>query len=360
MTRKFFAVAVLALLSFSAVTAVFSTESVKSPLPGVKRVVLIGADGFGAHYVRWNELPNLNKMKENGAWTLHMRCVMPSVSAINWASILMGAPSEMHGFREWGSKKPDIKSIYLTEKGLFPCIFSVLRNQRPEAGSSAVYDWDGIGYLYQQADVNQQKTITLPLTTAAAPAPKAPAAASASKAPASKVTADDKAKKAAEAQAKKIAADKKDISDTKLKTELVAKTGLEYLTKDKTLCFIYFGEPDHIGHKLNWGSAPYQQSMVHVDQQIGKILAHLKKNDMDKDTIVIFIADHGGTEKGHGKGIMEHMEVPWIIYGPGVKKGELKDVIVNYDNAATIAWILGLKQPQAWRGQAITSAFEKK
>ncbi len=254
----------------------------------------------------------------------------------------MGAPSEMHGFREWGSKKPDIKSICLTKKGLFPCIFSILRDQVSEAKSSAVYDWDGIGYLYQKADVNQQSCVNV----------KFPEKSGQNKLSAADQTLLKKIEK--------MTADEKDVYKTKLQTEGVTETGLKFLTKDKSLCFIYYGEPDHIGHKLNWGSKDYQDSMVNVDKQIGKILAHLKKNGMDQDTVVIFIADHGGTEKGHGKGIMEHMEVPWVIYGPGVKKGELNDVIVNYDNTATIAWILGLKQPQAWRGQAIKSAFEVK
>ncbi|MDO5581385.1 MAG: alkaline phosphatase [Planctomycetia bacterium] len=329
MPKKILFSVVFCLLAVFSVHSDLKGNDVQSPLPKVKRVVLIGADGFGAHYVKWDDLSNLKMMKENGAWTLHMRCVMPSVSAINWATILMGAPSEMHGFREWGSKKPDIQSIFLTKKGLFPCIFSVLRDQVPQAKSSAVYDWDGIGNLYQKADVNEQKCIAFGLSK------------------------DDP-------KAAKMTAEEKDLYLSKLKTEAVTEQALKFLTKDKTLCFIYFGEPDHVGHKLNWGSQKYQESMIHVDKQVGKILAHLKKNGMDQDTIVIFIADHGGTEKGHGKGIMEHMEVPWILYGPGVKKGNLNDVIVNYDNTATIAWILGLKQPQAWRGQAITSAFDVK
>jgi len=32
-----------------------------------------------------------------GAWTLHARGVMPTVSSPNWASMIMGAGPEQHG-----------------------------------------------------------------------------------------------------------------------------------------------------------------------------------------------------------------------------------------------------------------------
>jgi arylsulfatase A-like enzyme len=80
---------------------------------------------------------------------------------------------------------------------------------------------------------------------------------------------------------------------------------------------------------------------------------------MMKNTLVIFTSDHGGTGKGHGDGVMEHMEVPFILYGQGVKPGEIKDVVVHFDVAATIAWALGAPRPQAWRGVPVESAFQK-
>ncbi|MDD3586988.1 MAG: alkaline phosphatase [Thermoguttaceae bacterium] len=279
-------------------------QTIKSPVPGIEHVVLIGADGFGAHYLKWDELPNLKELKDNGAWTVKMRSVLPSASAINWASILMGAPSEVHGYRTWGSKVPDLPPLTVTDKGKFPCIFSVLRDQYPNAFSAAVYSWDGIGYLYENADVNKQGYF-------------------------------------------------------KTDDEVVAK-GIEFLAGKPALAFIYFHEPDTIGHKIGWGTPEYQKMMTTIDTHVGKILAYLRSSGLIKTTLVVFISDHGGTGKRHGEGIMQHMEVPWILYGPGVKKGELKDCIVNYDNAATIAWVLGLKAPQVWRGQAIRSAFDVK
>ena len=96
-----------------------------------------------------------------------------------------------------------------------------------------------------------------------------------------------------------------------------------------------------------------------IDDYVGKLLADIEAAGIADDTVVLFSADHGGSEKGHGDGRLDHMEVPFLIYGAGVKAGEITDTVVHYDLAATIAWVLGAKQPQAWRGKPVKSAFGK-
>lgn len=64
------------------------------------------------------------------------------------------------------------------------------------------------------------------------------------------------------------------------------------------------------------------------------------------NSIIILSSDHGGINKGHG--------------GKGVKKGnEVKESIVTYDTAATIAYIFGLKTPRVWTGRPVKEAFAK-
>lgn len=286
-------------LGSAALTA--SAQETKSPI-GAKHVVWIGSDGFGSHYINWDELPNLKKMKENGAWTVRMRSVLPSSSAINWETQIAGAPSEMHGYRTWGSKEPDLPPIYLNDKGRFPCIFGVLKDEL-DAKSTVVYSWDGIGYLYEKS---------------------AP------------------------------------VADQFVKTdEEVFNVAVEQLATKPDFAFIYFSEPDIVGHGIGWGTPEYQTMLTKIDDYVGKLLAKIDELGMADDTVVIFTADHGGTGKGHGEGIMEHMEVPFMLYGKNVKTGEISDVVVHFDVAATIAWILGANRPQAWRGVPVESAFVK-
>src|SRR5690625_7158125 len=75
-------------------------------------------------------MPNLKKMIENGSHTLKARTVLPSSSAVNWASMLMGSGPTMHGYTEWGSKTPEIPSAVLSPYGKYPSVFSLIREQK--------------------------------------------------------------------------------------------------------------------------------------------------------------------------------------------------------------------------------------
>lgn len=302
MLKKILSCFAAAMLFVGVTAAVTAQETSNSPV-GAKHVVWIGADGFGAHYVNWDQLPTMKKMKENGAWTLHMRSVIPSSSAINWETMLVGAPSESHGYRDWGSKVPDVAPIYLAENGRFPDAFYVLKQSFPKCKTSVVYDWDGIGFLYDKKALDS------------------------------------------------------DVYVENGDSEKVFETAKEQLAAKPEFAFIYFGDPDRVGHGIGWGTPEYQASLTKFDEYVGKLLAYMEEIGMMEDTVVLISSDHGGSGKGHGQGILEHMEVPFLIYGKGVKAGEITDVVVNYDLAATVVWILGAKEPQAWRGLPVKSAF---
>ncbi len=45
--------------------------------------------------------------------------------------------------------------------------------------------------------------------------------------------------------------------------------------------------------------------------------------------------------------------------GKGIKKNnEVKESVMTYDTAATIAYIFGLKTPQSWIGRSVKSIFK--
>jgi hypothetical protein len=55
---------------------------------------------------------------------------------------------------------------------------------------------------------------------------------------------------------------------------------------------------------------------------------------------------------------MAEIEIPWIIFGPGVVKGrELRGAINTYDTAPILAYVLRLKAPSAWIGKTVMEAF---
>ena len=122
-----------------------------------EHVILIGLDGWGAYSVEKADIPNTKSLMENGSYTLKKRSTLPSSSAINWASMFMGAGPELHGYTEWGSKTPELPSRELNQHGIFPTIFQVLRDAAPKAEIGCLYEWNGIKYLVDTLALSYHK-----------------------------------------------------------------------------------------------------------------------------------------------------------------------------------------------------------
>jgi arylsulfatase A-like enzyme len=79
--------------------------------------------------------------------------------------------------------------------------------------------------------------------------------------------------------------------------------------------------------------AVYYAVIEHLDEQIGRILGALEATEQREDTIVIFASDHGLAMGSHGlrgkQNMYEHtINVPLVLTGPGVPKGEVFDAQV--------------------------------
>jgi hypothetical protein len=60
---------------------------------------------------------------------------------------------------------------------------------------------------------------------------------------------------------------------------------------------------------------------------------------------------------------MRSRHIPWIVAGPGVRKGydltQTSSLQVNTeDTCATVCWLLGLPQQPYFDGKPVTAAFE--
>ncbi len=73
---------------------------------------------------------------------------------------------------------------------------------------------------------------------------------------------------------------------------------------------------------VDWNMEPYQKWQSHrmevfaamveqMDTGIGKIMNTLKETGVDKNTIVIFLSDNGGSAEGHLNGTIERWGKPW-------------------------------------------------
>ncbi|GAA4211348.1 alkaline phosphatase [Pedobacter jeongneungensis] len=284
----------------------FLSVFVQAQSKKIKHIILIGCDGFGGYALQEANMPNLKALMANGSWTDKARCVLPSSSAVNWASLLMGAGPTEHGYTEWNSKVPEIPSVTKTSYGIFPTIFSVIRDQKKTAKTAVVYSWNGIGYLFEKEAVSI-------------------------------------------------------VVDGKEKDDFCTDTAAAIIKKEKPyFTFLHLDEPDNTGHAIGHRTPAYYKQLELVDQRIGKIVKAVNDAGISDETIILVTADHGGTGKGHGGKSLDEVQIPWIISGPGVQKNhEIKNVIITYDTAATLAWLMRLQQPQSWRGKPVLEAFGK-
>lgn len=292
---------VFMLLVFGSVLCCIGQEQAK---PLAKHVILIGSDGFGAYAFKKAKVPNLRKMMKNGSYTLEARSVLPSSSAVNWASMIMGSGPELHGYTEWGSKTPELPSKVIGDGNIYPTIFSLVHQQLPETKKGVSYSWGGIGYLFEKNMV--------------------------------------------------------DIDFNGKTDEETMQKAIEFILKEKpSLTFIHFDQPDGAGHNIGHDTPEYYKEVEKIDALVGKILSALEENNLMENTVILFSSDHGGVGKGHGGKTLLEVEIPWIIYGKNISsKGKLESSVVTYDTAATIAYILGLKTPEFWRGKPILEAIK--
>ena len=132
-------------------------------------------------------------------------------------------------------------------------------------------------------------------------------------------------------------------------------------SRKPTLFAVCWDQVDHAGHTIGHDTPEYYQSLSEVDGYIGRVIQALKDAGIYDQTIIIVTADHGGIGQGHGGKTLREMEHTFIIAGPGIKSGNIiTEPMMQYDTAATIAYIFGLETPRSWVGRPALSAFKKK
>jgi hypothetical protein len=277
----------------------------EKPYNKMERVVLIGIDGMSVSAFQKAQLPHLHQLVRQGALSLDTRVVMPSVSAPNWASHLMGAGPEQHGITAngWSANNAVLPPAAADEEGYFPSLFTLLREQQPESSTALFYDWNALADLFNPADIDHSvysRTFEGSITKA-----------------------------------------------------------ISWIPDNNPLfTFLYIGHPDETGHKYGWESKEYIKALEDVDAAIGKFFDGLKAVGMMENTTFLVVTDHGGTGKGHGGLTLLEMEVPWIIAGPGVIKDRMIEQPNNVTNtAATIAFLLDLDIPLVWTGRPAYGAL---
>lgn len=111
--------------------------------------------------------------------------------------------------------------------------------------------------------------------------------------------------------------------------------------------FVYLGHTDHAGHQSGWMSEPYLDAARNADACVQRLVAGATPHDPDLS--LVWSADHGGHDRGHGTDLPEDMTIPFAVWGRGVAHGMLGEASIM-DVAPTVMELLGLPAHEDWEG----------
>ena len=274
-----------------------------------KRVIIMTFDGIRVDGLQKANTPNIDSLIADGCVSWATRDVMPSVTLPNYTSHLTGAGPEVHGVvtNKWKVDDYSLKAVETDADGYFPSVFKVLKDFDPSIKTAYYWNW-------------------LPLINGM-----------------NKKYLDEKLSSADDAY------------------PALYDRAIEYLSQnkgEKMFMFLYTVHTDHVGHQFEWMSPEYIKAIEEGDVQVGRMLDFLKKEGLYEETHIMFISDHGGIGKNHGGVTPEEMTVPWVIKGPGIKKGfEITEPNNTVNTASTVVRLFGAEQPLCWTGEVPESIF---
>jgi arylsulfatase A-like enzyme len=103
----------------------------------------------------------------------------------------------------------------------------------------------------------------------------------------------------------------------------------------------------------------YDAEIRYTDNQLGRVLDHLRRRGLDRSTLVVVTADHGEEfldhgSWGHGRTLYEEIiRVPLVVHGPGVAPRREAAQASLLDVAPTILAWAGLPRPAHFQGRSL-------
>nr|WP_199162644.1 sulfatase [Elizabethkingia sp. ASV34] len=121
---------------------------------------------------------------------------------------------------------------------------------------------------------------------------------------------------------------------------------------------------DLLKWKYNRYMNDYLKTVKSVDDNVGELMEYLKKNGLDKNTLIIYTSDQGFFLGEHGwydKRFMYEpsLQIPLVMSYPGhIKENITENALVqNVDLAPTILKAAGLPVPNDMQGNSLTPFF---
>ncbi|HTJ77424.1 MAG TPA: alkaline phosphatase family protein [Rariglobus sp.] len=298
--------------AFLSLSLLLVTITALAGTPRAEHVFIVSFDGGKPAVIAQSEMPVLKAMAAEGAHTWVAQTIMPSITLPSHTSMLTGVTPAKHHIL-WNDWKPELGLVKV------PTIFSLAK----EHGFTTAMFVGKVKFRH----------LDLPGTVDAFvfPLPH------------------------------DLPADAQAAEKSKVEARPVAEAFASALAGGfkPNLCFIHFSDTDTAGHKYGWGSPEQIKAFADCDAALKIIMDAIRKAGLTDSSVVILTADHGGHDKTHGLAIPDDLNIPWIVWGKGVKPHlELTTPISTCDTAATALWLLNIPVPADFDGKPATSAFE--
>lgn len=274
------------------------------------RVVLISMDGLCSEavskayskrgYFNETRLPDtLVRLMVEGACTLKAKTILPSVTLPAHVSMLTGLSPERHGITQnwWKPGSPLVKVDTLFQ-----------RIKRAGMGTAMVVGKARLGILNLPGTIDRYKHVPF-------------------------------SRDAGEY-----------ITDETLK--ILGDSSISFL-------FVHYPYPDHAGHLYGWMSSRYLREVLEVDRDLKRIVSFLTHDSVNR-TLLIVTSDHGGHGFRHGTELQEDLLIPWIAWGPMVRRGyKIENEVKIYDTAVVVMEALGISDSSDLDGKPLREIWKE-
>ena len=306
MTHRLTALFLLAVTT-SAPRASAQTPVNPRPVEQVRRVLIISIDGLRPDLLLRARTPNIRALFEGGTYTFWARTTAASITLPSHVSMLTGVVPEVHAIM-WNADLPLDKPVYPNAPTLFELAKKSGYSTALCAGKSkfTIMAKPGtIDWGYYPSTLTSENP------------------------------------------------------------EVISQALAILREHRPDVMVVHLPSVDNAGHAKGWGTPEMMAAIEQSDECVGQLVRALDELRLRDSTMILLTADHGGAGRTHGPEDPRSRTIPWIVNGPGIRKGfdltRQGDLDVEtYDTFTTTCQMLGIRIERRVRGRFVSQILEQR
>ena len=134
---------------------------------------------------------------------------------------------------------------------------------------------------------------------------------------------------------------------------------LRYSKTGKALLWVGVADVDMVGHKVGGpAGVEYNATIINSARLILEFVEALEREGLLNNTLLVILNDHGFKKGGHHGGLEPEVRRVFALFiGPRVKPGFYEEPFTQLDIAPTISMLMGWRIPIASIGRPLASGF---